>query len=428
MSCTLLSLTSSYAQVTDEKTGKKCVDALLNEAQLGAVLEILKSQVDVLALRTKPSWWQQFDALESLIANFNSVRADATPKVSEDEFRQFVQKEFLPAVQIASGVQYEPTAYAMQTIFRKQLSGFLELLSPSLRFTLPTLPPDNRPQVTAQQTEILMNRLKARYAELFPTTGHASLEAYETAVRQSGHPELIDSFDLLKNVGFELSIRRPTNGRFWLPKVGFHNQFLTGSSKGYYTPEGRNHVEAGWTATDYDEYINYNIETKPKYGSFRPLLTDTVSVAADAEKQYGDDIYLIRLERIKDRLTFNLGDSNGLRARNHRSSGRWEDVTWQAEAWDQLFIPWDYRTLIAPYLNRTAFGKAHDASNSILKKTWKLDYIYFEIQIFGELTLDDIHTLIFTLEPPDDKYYAELKARGIEIYDGRQNPPQPYKR
>lgn len=338
--------------------------------------------------------------------------------MTEDEALQLIgEKIKVPAR--AMPTQYQVTERNLFWKYYARLKHINKFAPQNLRFQLPRLPTDSRPEKIQKEVEKIINSTNSRMAKLFPTTGHINLEAYEAAVRNSGNQTLIDNFELLKNVDFDLSIRRPNAGRFWVPKTGFQNLFVTKSSRGYYTPEGRNNVESGWTGIEAQEYLSYDDETKPKYGSIRPKLSDSKSIPAEKDKGYGDDIYLLKKEAVIHRLTLNIGDSNGVIAINTGSG--WEWRRHEAKEWDQTYIPWSHRTLLAPYLNRELFGHSQKNETDILNKGWKTGFVYFEIQIFGALTLDDVEAFEFQGTPPSGEFLKELQKRKIQIIDGRNN-------
>ena len=55
---------------------------------------------------------------------------------------------------------------------------------------------------------------------------------------------------------------------------------------------------------------------------------------------------------------------------------------------------------------------------------WDASLDYVEVQLWGPLDLDDVKAFEFTTRPPEGEFLKELRSRGIEIRDGRQNPPQ----
>lgn len=396
----------------------------LNPQIMGTVVNGLREiNPQVMEMKALPKW-QDLNALSRLIERLENGDLPVLagePVKTVKQFKRILATEISPRLNSLEERPYQPTEYRLQSEFRGMLKKLNQMLPRHARLKIAPLSKDDRGTETQRQTDVLMERLQNRFEELFPTTGFKDLAEYQAAVRTRGGEKLRENFDLLEKGDFELSMRRPESGRYWIPRVGFHNQFVTGGSKGYYTPTGRNHAESGWTSTAVETYTNLNAEVKPKYGSIRPLPSDAGSRPANSETMYGPDVFILNTERVKDRLTFNLGDSNGLLYHNNGGAG-WETRGHTPQAWDQSFIPWSHRTLLAPFLDRASFGRPGPASEPILNKTWRLDFQYFEIQIFGEVTFADVKAFEFTGTPPSGEFLRQLRENGVEIRDGRTWP------
>jgi uncharacterized protein YaaR (DUF327 family) len=382
---------------------------------------------EILRLEKLPTW-QDFGNLQTLHDTLENQlfveksKSDTEPTAeTAADLKHFFSERFEPQTP-QKNHNYQPTEYQMHQSFRSLLESVHRLLPASSRFKLEPMPDEGRPLRTQLQSQKLMKHMITNFEKLFSTTGFKDLQEYKAAVKKTRDKTLIENFKLLEEGNFEISIRRPERGRFWIPKVGFHNQFVTGSSKGYYTPSGRNHVEASWTGFDYEQYSRMNGETKPKYGSIRPRPDDSLSTPGNSEQDYGQDIFILKVDTVKDRLTFNLGDTNNLSVFNSKGPLSWTETVRTPEAWDQGFIPWNYRTLLAPFLIRSKFGVVAPPKTEILDKTFALDTSYFEVQIFGELKLDDVKAFEFTQNPPQGEFLAALLKHNIEIRDGRRWP------
>ncbi len=48
---------------------------------------------------------------------------------------------------------------------------------------------------------------------------------------------------------------------------------------------------------------------------------------------------------------------------------------------------------------------------------------YIELQYWGPLTLDDVHTFVFRTQPPSGSFLKALLDRNIKILDGSQRGP-----
>jgi len=141
---------------------------------------------------------------------------------------------------------YAPTEYDLKSLYQNLVLKLNEQLPQRLRLAVRQLVPDERPVQLKGDAETLVKTVAERFERLLPTAGHQSLAKFrETYGSNAARKRLLD---IMAEERFQMTIRRPENARWWVPKVGFQNQFVTGTSKGYYTPSGRNHVEAGGRA------------------------------------------------------------------------------------------------------------------------------------------------------------------------------------
>lgn len=410
-----------YAQFNCQNIFRESHVAPLTTENMDLILtELGKIEPEVLSLSKIPTW-QDFEVITSLIKALEAPAVSTGSAVpgNANKLKRALDDHF-STVEVKDHT-FTPTELHMQLALRKALERVNELLPHEARFKIPRLPISHRERRTQQQTEVLMKQILDQFKKLFKTTGYKDLLEYKTAIIGKGNVDLLESFELLEKGDFDLSIRRPERGRFWLPKVGFHNQFVTGSSEGYFKPIGRNHAESSWTGSAVKEYALLNPEVKPKYGSVRPKPNSKNMTPANSEESYGPDIFILKKNAVKDRLTFNIGDSNGLLSQNHPEAS-WVSTVFEPKAWDQSFIPWEYRTLLAPFLSKQAFGRPVRDQHKVLQKTFNMDDTYFEIQVFGELSLSDVKAFEFTYNPPSGDFLRELQLHNIEIRDGRTWP------
>ncbi len=256
--------------------------------------------------------------------------------------------------------------------------------------------------------------VKTRFAE----TGFENMKALETELLK--HDPKLKGLLKLVEKDLVVTMRRPENGRFWIPIAGFQNQRITGSSKGYYGQDSngehismRDEDESRLTSIEIKEYVNSSPRLKSNYAEARPSFESHIEFKSDAG-QYGPDLWIIKKNVIKERATWTPQDSlrNG----------------------DYKFIPWLHRkfmTLFAgsDYLEHNKF-MADDSildfknENSLLG--WKRGRSYFEVQIFGPLSINDVEAFHFTNNPPDKKLYELLKSKGIKVFDTRNNQNKEY--
>lgn len=389
-----------------------------------------------LVLGEKLPRWQDFNDLQDLIVQAHAIRTTLGVggklerlDVVIGEFGATVESQGIyqklanpgPAIEKT----YAPTEYDLKTLYQNLVLQLNEQLPTRLRLAVRRIIPDERPAKLKRDAQELVKASEQRFEQLLPTSGHQSLGEFRTAYGQGELQQKL--LTIMAEERFQMTMRRPENARWWVPKVGFQNLFVTGSSKGYYTPTGRNHVEAGWTGEKFESYEKLDNELKPKYGSFRVNPEEGLK-PANGDASYGSDIYILKKDRLRDRTTFNYGDSNGRIAQGTGSG--WENRTHTATAWDQMFIPYSHREMLAPFMESGAKAGLGNRptlpSESTLKTSWAGSLPYFEIQVFGQVTLEDVEMFEFKGTPPSGEFLAELQRHKIKIVDGSTWPPTPW--
>jgi hypothetical protein len=188
------------------------------------------------------------------------------------------------------------------------------------------------------------------------------------------------------------------------------------------------------TQTDVDQYTQYPSTLKPKYGMVLPSEESKMYSADTVSRGYGSDIYYLKNENIKDRLTFSIGDSlanativddNDLPSLKKMVIERWEDI----------FIPWSHRGLMIPFFEESARtnGFIIDGfdSNIFRKFTYDFDsrwYLqYVEAQVWGEINLSHVEKFCFTDQVPTGDFLKALIKHKVKIYDSSMHlwiPPK----
>ncbi len=387
----------------------------------------------LLAGQETPTWndFAALDAATQAIAATAPSQEKVSPAVvlTDDELAAIEQFRAdapawavpLPEDPGAPSARYLPNEFELKTLYRKKAAALLKALPLELRPEIRKLPKSDRLKRLTAEAEATARKQEELFDRFFASTGFENIETYEAAMRAKGGkwPELID---YLKNADFDLSMRRPENARWWVPKVGLHNQHVTGTSRGTLDNQKRNRCEASCLGLTYAEYAERDNDFKPKYGSFRPK-PGSAFKPSNSDYQYGPDIYILKKSAVTSRTVLTGGDSLGRFVTNAGYSG--------AEAhtpttWEHVFIPWKYRTLAAPYMYeefvRGQVGKTEDSVPAdTLPVTWKWGY-YVETQAFGPHTLEMVEAFEFTQTPPTGEFLARLVQYGIEIRDGRQWP------
>lgn len=271
----------------------------------------------------------------------------------------------------------------------------------------------------------IMEKMEALEEALIPSTGYENMEAFRNALSAVPHGK--EALDFFAQEKMDLVIRRPEGARFWLEKTGFQNQRVTGSSNGSYNPNRRENVESMLTRTPRTEYEKFDVETKPKYGTIAPKVSEGFKAQInDKTRHYGADLWVLKKE-VSPYLSIVPTDSfyQPMIPTNKAQT-----------FWDQMFIPWKYRELLAPYLlGSFKIDPALADSTPTMEfgefkfnsATTPADFYYFEIQIFRDLSLNEVEALIFTKTPPDKATAKMLRSYGIKIFDQRTEERKEWK-
>lgn len=311
----------------------------------------------------------------------------------------------------------------------------------------------------------LVSGFEADTAALYATSGFDNREALLTAVNASSATAQ-RAASILVDENLEVGMAAKPEARDGVVQKGFLN--FRGSSTSEGAVMGRETVEANYAGIDVDRYTALDGELKPKYGYLAPK-PDSGLATPVGVRSYGSDRWIFNLDRVRDRMTFTVGDS----LNRHVNYTGGSDTP--ATTWDQRFTPWSHRELAAPamaggldqeklglqmdvwresledmqnewpslkhviQLTESADPKAEvewtamelaitPPPGSLEKYTveWGPSLDYVEVQMWGPLDLDDVKAFEFTDKPPEGAFLETLKARGIEIRDGRQQPPRPW--
>jgi hypothetical protein len=306
--------------------------------------------------------------------------------------------------------KYKHTEYEMKVAFQKELAELNKLLPSDMQLPIMRFSSDRRRNALLHDArKFVSDYAKVWKTQYLPKSGLTSYADYQATLQKSTDPDVKLSVTLIQDHKIAPVILRPESARFWVPKSGFQNQYVTGSSNGLYSPETRQKTEATMYSTDVQKIQSMDLELLPKYGTLRT--TPDTQIGNDSDYNwYGEDIYFIKESRIADRLTWTPGDSL-----NHIYEKPDDPPNF-----DSSPIPWGYRQLIVPfalkYLKRK-YLNCYQADQYVQSN--RSDYSYFELQIFGPLTLDDIEKLEFRSTPPAGLFLLELISRNIEIIDGR---------
>lgn len=313
-----------------------------------------------------------------------------------------------------------------------------------------------------EQAVDIVSDLNRLTEERYGTTGFSNREQFLAAVEKAG-PAAIQAKNLLEKEDFEIATAIPEAYREGVMKRGIINFRESGTSEGG-TTRDRDECEASYSNMTVEEYkkLNFSLMSKSAYLSpkFPSKLKASQTIAA-----YGGDHYIYKMENIRNRITWTPGDSL-----NRRFTYRYAEPI-KPTPWDQTYVAWNHRELAIPFLttglaeNPPKLGihmvlefksakemgddakfyiQLTDSENSNVKVLWtpisppalvfpeslksfnvpwdyKMDYI--EVQVWGPVLFDDIAAFEFTKTPPQGAFLNALKAKGIQIRDGRKFPP-----
>lgn len=375
---------------------------------------------NVLAGNRMPNW-NDFEAVKNISVKLAALRSALAPHSQEEwealisELAQYQSKPSSVSDRTLDGTNYKPTEYDLLVAFRKAVSK-VDREAPGLFKSGRDLAVDQRRVSLNKDGRALIQNLEKEFDKAISTTGYADYEAFEKMLRSSTDPNIQKAIQLLDRNQIRVAIRRPEAGRFWVPKTGFQNQFVTGSSRGSLSADLRNNAENQlYGFGDVTRYAALDPELKPKYATLVASRDSGVTSDISTSYQYGPDIYHLKNERFSDRLTFYPTDSLG--------PGRTAGTNW-----NNYFIPWSRRLLMVPFMIselQTNLFSGRTWPSSITGNPSAISYFiarYWEAQITGRLTLDDVEAFEFQGNPPAGEFLEELKTRNIKIYDGRTQP------
>lgn len=376
--------------------------------------------------------WQDFDSMKNFVWTLKELKQDLASKPETAHLLESVGAELKLAltndaifqnlfamqkeVKAAGKTVYQPNERELKRAYQFYILELNKVLPRELRIPVARLPFDNRVATLNTEAKDYMKGVEKRYEEMLSTSSIESYEKFVEKLRQSEDPEVKMAIKLIEREKLQVVMRRPTNARFWVPKVGFQNQFITNSSRGSLSPEWRNLAERNlYDQQDLETYTARDPEFKPKYGtlSLKPR-TSALKPDLSWSAQYGSDIYGFKTEAIQDRLTFYPADSLGPGMNVAAATNK---------NWDASLIPWKYRMLMVPHMVENLKGRIFNVSSDTLNLLPGNSVIYahryWETQILGAVRLQDVDTFTFTENnPPKGEFLRALIQHNIKIYDG----------
>ena len=382
--------------------------------------------------------WTDFDVVQkatSLMKSRYGTMAPAEIDALKAELDQ-IEKVFIDDYHFSSdltregvlGADYKPAEYELKSAFRRDLEDLNKVLPPRIKLIMSELPANQRSsaQLLERSRDLIKKYVTWTEANLLernvgPTTMEQFLEKIHTWV--DALPETQPLYPAIKKVYanpelYDYAIRRPVGGRFWTPKTGFHNQRITGTSRGSLGTSMRDKAEANLLNLVGEDYAAFDNDLKPKYGylSFRSE-SGLRDLSQGTTEHYGEDIYLLKKDTMKDRTTFTVGDSltAGLTSTVSHFEKKFipiKDLDYSIPFWNEARSPDQSAQMMQLKMSRSEIPGLESFDKSVGSSA------YLELQFFGPLSLDDVERFVFTTQAPQGEFLHELQSRNIKILDG----------
>lgn len=257
-----------------------------------------------------------------------------------------------------------------------------------------------------------------KFESLFESTsGFAGFEAFEAKLNEQADaaPAVRQAVDMIASEGVEVVIQAPESARWWTMKVGLQNLHVTGTSGGYKGKDGRNAAEASYADMSKQDFSKLDATVKPVYALLQPGHGFEKSMAkTDIAYHYGNDGFVVSIDKVRDRLSFVFGGDSLNRARSFVPYWA-RGIAETPKSWDQTFIPWKYRVLIADSIreNKLEFKRS---SLTNLRNMSGIQNDYVEVQIFGGgVDVSELSAFEFRKEQPSGDFLTSLRKAGLEI-------------
>ncbi|MBK9321818.1 MAG: DUF3626 domain-containing protein [Bdellovibrionaceae bacterium] len=267
----------------------------------------------------------------------------------------------------------------------------------------------------------MVEKLNLDLDQILKSEGFESFGDLVKALQRSQEPEIQANLQMLRSDAVLMSINQPSRDRLEIMQSGFlnfHQTKKTSEGNLNVTSSRRSAVEASYLNIKFDQFNHLNNELKPKYGAMH----FTGELPSGETTQYGGDFYFFK-KNVASEVTFTIGDSfNGRVAMHNPSWENGKDIP--ASRWDQIFIPWSRRAIIALFMSRKSYDgslfldrESVDPNIHLQRSHMRREYI--ELQFLGKKNLDQVEAFAFTEQPPSGAFLKALRDRNIIIYDRR---------
>lgn len=313
-------------------------------------------------------------------------------------------------------VENDLQSLASKTLFWDYIHFINKELPKELRIAIQTPARAERFVKLEKDALKIMNNQEKLFEKYFASSsGFSSWSSYRVAIQNAARSDnsIKTMLAMLDNEEVEFAMARPENARWWTERVGFQNQHVTGSSRGYSGKIGRNAAEAGMSNHTYEQFSQLSDELKPRYG----YLHRTVKEDQELDSlHYGSDYFFFDKNKLKHRVSFTIDDS--LNAYNLKYRGWKSGEVVNAQEYFLNFIPWSRRSILASLIDPHDDSGIHQThSSKIGLKTQDQSSKYTELQYWGNVDLSHVKKFAFTEIPPEGDFLKALNKNKVEIWD-----------
>lgn len=399
----------------------------------GLLTQIAGLDYEAVGGRTLPDV-DQMDEAVALRDQFNNLRAKYDPSTLEALIDQspelknalltFNTNVRTPATLPTENKKYLGGEYKLKSYYQKLFAEINTGLPLKYRIPILKIPTDLADSVLIKQAEAIMTERSFSYTKIFSTTGFAGHKEYLEFLKKNQSQIGKELIDDIEKENFDVAMAAPSSVRRGIQISGFLNQYVTNTSGGTLDHSLRIKAESALLGMSPEKYLDVRNEVKPKYAYLAPSLNSKIE-GFDASL-YGDDRYIFKKEKLKKRMTLAKGDSLVIGSYNINFPKAEKPVL--MNQWDSSFIPWEYRSLMVPALEKQ-FKKGHMLNAKIDPKEFSRlkfqetinfdDVPYVETQIWGPIDLNDVEKFIFYENEPTGEFLKELQSKGVKIYDAR---------
>lgn len=276
---------------------------------------------------------------------------------------------------------------------------------------------------TAPQRELWFDAL---FREAAGVTPEALLKMYKMENPLAGEIQA-----RLQQGDFSFALQAPQQHLETILQQGFKNLHETKTGGGIENLTIRTAVELSMSGLSAEKYQSLPLSSRPKYAMLWPSVTGPLQHYT-ARIEYGDIVFILKNENVKERATWSPLDSFDL-LRDQYYDDLAKGKVPKNLTWYQQFIPMsrlELATLFIHEYDKASFARK-SLNRSFMPKKLKaqgevLDFnpperanSYLEFQIWGELKPQDIQAIVFLAEPPSIDSLRLLKELSIDVYDGR---------